>query len=123
MFVGAPVVGLIIYRAFFKTPSNSWRSQKYDPKTGLGRGAPGFHTNVQRVAVPPEIMERIRRGEEVSADEITAAQERMKRGEPEPAAKQKKQQQQQQQPENEWLPATPTRSGGGAKKRSGGGKR
>lgn len=57
------------------------KSQAYDPKTGLGRGAPGFQTNIKRIAVPPEIMARIRAGEEVSADEITAAQDKMRREE------------------------------------------
>lgn len=44
---------------------------------GIGRGAAGFQTNVRRIQVPPEIAARIRRGEQVSAEEITAAQERM----------------------------------------------
>jgi hypothetical protein len=42
-------------------------------KTGIGKGAPGFLTSVKRVAVPPEIAARIRRGEEVSPEEISAA--------------------------------------------------
>jgi hypothetical protein len=46
-------------------------------KKGIGRGVAGFQTGVRRVAIPPEIMERIRRGEEVSGEEITRAQERM----------------------------------------------
>jgi protoporphyrinogen oxidase len=61
--------------------SLSPKSQAYDPKTGLGRGAPGFQTNIKRIAVPPEIMARIRAGEEVSAEEITAAQDKMRREE------------------------------------------
>lgn len=61
-------------------------SNAYDPKTGLGRGAPGFQTNIKRIAVPPEIMARIRAGEDVSADEITAAQDKMRREEEERAA-------------------------------------
>ncbi|KAJ3794445.1 hypothetical protein GGU11DRAFT_689804 [Lentinula aff. detonsa] len=40
---------------------------------GIGRGAPGFQTNVRRIRVTPEIAARIRRGEEVSPDEIAAA--------------------------------------------------
>lgn len=63
------------------------KSQAYDPKTGLGRGAPGFQTNIKRIAVPPEIIARIRAGEEVSAEEITAAQDKMRREE---EAKEKK---------------------------------
>ncbi|CEH19433.1 zinc-binding oxidoreductase [Ceraceosorus bombacis] len=52
---------------------------KYDPSTGLGRGAPGFTTNVARIPVPAHIVARIRAGEEVSAEEITAAQDEVRR--------------------------------------------
>lgn len=75
-------------RSSTRTP---YGSQAYDPKTGLGRGAPGFQTNVKRIAVPPEIIARIRAGEEVSADEITRAQEKMQR-EQEAQARQHEQQ-------------------------------
>ncbi|KAF4616927.1 hypothetical protein D9613_008560 [Agrocybe pediades] len=40
---------------------------------GIGKGAPGFQTNVGRVRVTPEIAARIRRGENVSPQEIEAA--------------------------------------------------
>ncbi|KDR72542.1 hypothetical protein GALMADRAFT_213093 [Galerina marginata CBS 339.88] len=40
---------------------------------GIGKGAPGFQTNVGRVRVTPEIAARIRRGEDVSPAEIEAA--------------------------------------------------
>ncbi|KAG6831330.1 hypothetical protein H0H92_011245 [Tricholoma furcatifolium] len=40
---------------------------------GIGKGAPGFQTNVRRVRVTPEIAERIRRGEDVSPEEIARA--------------------------------------------------
>ncbi|KAG5640654.1 hypothetical protein DXG03_007656 [Asterophora parasitica] len=40
---------------------------------GIGKGAPGFQTNVRRVRVTPEIAARIRRGETVSPDEIAQA--------------------------------------------------
>lgn len=39
----------------------------------MGRGAPGFKTSVARVALPAEIVARIRLGEEVTAEEITEA--------------------------------------------------
>ncbi|KAG0145033.1 hypothetical protein CROQUDRAFT_591535 [Cronartium quercuum f. sp. fusiforme G11] len=55
----------------------SYRLKKKNLRQGIGRGVAGIQTSVRRVAVPPEIMERIRRGEEVSAEEITRAQERM----------------------------------------------
>ncbi|KIK65726.1 hypothetical protein GYMLUDRAFT_39236 [Collybiopsis luxurians FD-317 M1] len=40
---------------------------------GIGKGAPGFQTNVRRIRVTPEIAARIRRGEEVTPEEIAAA--------------------------------------------------
>ncbi|THU91471.1 hypothetical protein K435DRAFT_727234 [Dendrothele bispora CBS 962.96] len=40
---------------------------------GIGKGAPGFQTSVRRIRVTPEIAARIRRGEEVSPDEIAKA--------------------------------------------------
>jgi len=51
-------------------------------------------TNVQRVALPAELVARIRAGEQVSAEEITAAQARVAQGLPEPTK------------ENDWLPST-----------------
>ncbi|GAA5986547.1 hypothetical protein JCM11641_003670 [Rhodosporidiobolus odoratus] len=53
-------------------------SKPYDPKTGLGRGAPGFQTGVRRVQIPPALAARIRAGEEVSAEEVTKALEEEK---------------------------------------------
>ncbi|KAF5362916.1 hypothetical protein D9758_007095 [Tetrapyrgos nigripes] len=44
---------------------------------GIGKGAPGFQTSVRRVRVTPEIAARIRRGEEVSPDEIAKASAEM----------------------------------------------
>ncbi|KAJ3502087.1 hypothetical protein NLJ89_g9046 [Agrocybe chaxingu] len=40
---------------------------------GIGKGAPGFQTGIRRVRVTPEIAARIRRGEDVSPEEIEAA--------------------------------------------------
>ncbi|KAG6919652.1 hypothetical protein DXG01_003516 [Tephrocybe rancida] len=40
---------------------------------GIGKGAPGFQTNVRQVRVTPAIAARIRRGETVSPEEIAAA--------------------------------------------------
>ncbi|KAJ7644251.1 hypothetical protein FB45DRAFT_735553 [Roridomyces roridus] len=79
---------------------------------GIGKGAPGFQTNVRKIRVPPEIMERIRRGEEVTPEEITAASARMEAEEREggtPAPPAKKPQPvvetlSEQEPVNEWLP-------------------
>lgn len=57
---------------------SAWFARKwykaYQLKThGIGKGAPGFQTNVRRIRVTPEIAARIRRGEEVSPEEIAAA--------------------------------------------------
>ena len=70
----APIVLYLLSRRL-RLASSPARARAYDPKTGLGRGAPGFQTNVARVAVPAHIVARIRAGEEVSAEEITRAQE------------------------------------------------
>ncbi|TFK69552.1 hypothetical protein BDN72DRAFT_840281 [Pluteus cervinus] len=40
---------------------------------GIGKGAPGFQTNVSKIRVTPEIAERLRRGEKVSPEEIAAS--------------------------------------------------
>ncbi|KAJ7270407.1 hypothetical protein C8J57DRAFT_1012579, partial [Mycena rebaudengoi] len=44
---------------------------------GIWKGAPGFQTNVRKIRVPPELMARIRGGEDVSPHEIAAASARM----------------------------------------------
>jgi len=44
---------------------------------GIGKGAPGFQTNVRRIRVTPEIAARIQRGEQVSPEEIEAASKRL----------------------------------------------
>lgn len=55
----------------------SRRRAEHKLKTeGIGRGAPGFLTGVKKVALPRDIAERIKRGEEVSAEEVTLALER-----------------------------------------------
>lgn len=60
-------------RLFASTPKN-------DPAvTGIGRGAPGFLTSVKKVQVPAHLMARIRAGEDVSAEEVTAAIEEEQR--------------------------------------------
>lgn len=46
-------------------------------RTGIGRGAPGFQTSVRRIAVTPAIAARLRAGEQVSPEEIAAAQAAM----------------------------------------------
>ncbi|PKI85675.1 hypothetical protein MVES1_000746 [Malassezia vespertilionis] len=76
-------------------PSSKPGGGAYDPQTGIGRGAPGFQTNVRRVALPADLVARIRAGEEISPEEIAAAQEKLATGQA--AAPQK--------PEDEWIPA------------------
>ena len=94
------IVGAVASR-FFGAGSKRGYTGKYDPKTGLGRGGPGFRkfsfamnpvfgavvltcaslkrwnatteTGVKRVAVTPEIAARMRAGEQVSAEEIEAS--------------------------------------------------
>lgn len=85
----------------FVWPRKPKSTGAYDPATGLGRGAPGFRklylteTNVKRIALPADIVARIRAGEQVSAEEITAAQNRAATGQTAPKK------------ENEWLPDAP----------------
>ncbi|WFD33709.1 hypothetical protein MCUN1_000522 [Malassezia cuniculi] len=89
----AVIIALVIPRK--KSSKSAPKSTgEYDPATGIGRGAPGFQTNVKRIALPADIVRRIRAGEQVSAEEITAAQERMAAAE---TAEKK----------NEWLPDAP----------------
>ncbi|KAJ6584800.1 hypothetical protein B0H19DRAFT_927219, partial [Mycena capillaripes] len=86
---------------------------------GIGKGAPGFQTNVRKIRVPPELMARIRRGEDVSPDEIAAASARMEAEEregsaPEPSPSKKSETKPKpvlkevnevpSEPANEWLP-------------------
>ncbi|KAJ7696019.1 hypothetical protein B0H17DRAFT_1198339 [Mycena rosella] len=102
---------------------------------GIGKGAPGFQTNVRKIRVPPELMARIRRGEDVSPDEIAAASARMDAEErdgatssPAPITPQSKKTESKPKPAvteassdpaNEWLPEGIT----GPKKRSKGKKK
>ncbi|KAG8747579.1 hypothetical protein FRC12_014036 [Ceratobasidium sp. 428] len=58
------LVGRYVDNTYIRPPS----------KTGFGKGAPGFMTNVRKVAITPELAERLRRGEEVTPEEIAAAQ-------------------------------------------------
>ncbi|KAK0556397.1 hypothetical protein OC846_001222 [Tilletia horrida] len=69
----APIIALILaFLPFFTGKKRSVGA--YDPKTGIGRGAPGFQTSVKRIAVPAALAARIRAGEQVSPEEIEAAQ-------------------------------------------------
>ncbi|KAJ8080946.1 hypothetical protein PM082_017781 [Marasmius tenuissimus] len=98
---------------------------------GIGKGAPGFQTNVRRVRVTPEIAARIRRGEEVSPEEIAAAsalaeqQEREQENRPStprsdpPTPAKHVQETSMSSSANEWLPenvTAPKRRGKGKKK-------
>lgn len=55
-----------------------------------------LETNVKRVALPAELVARIRAGEQVTAEEITAAQNHVSKGLPKAPE------------ENDWLPPTAT---------------
>ncbi|KAN0066444.1 hypothetical protein ACQY0O_000538 [Thecaphora frezii] len=67
------LLGAIASRFLSAKNGRSGFNQKYDPKTGIGRGAPGFQTGVKRLAVTPEIAARLRAGEQVSQEEIEAS--------------------------------------------------
>ncbi|KAM0789646.1 hypothetical protein ACM66B_000448 [Microbotryomycetes sp. NB124-2] len=69
----------LVASRLYKSFSGSTTTKAYDPSTGIGRGAPGFQTNTRRVKLPAELVARIKRGEEVSAEEVTAALEKQKR--------------------------------------------
>lgn len=85
-------MGLVLYRALNQSPDGQGKSKKskrkskkpasytgaYDPSTGLGRGAPGFQTNIQKVSISPGLAARIRAGEDVSAEEVTRDLEQQK---------------------------------------------
>ncbi|RDB16055.1 hypothetical protein Hypma_003477 [Hypsizygus marmoreus] len=91
---------------------------------GIGKGAPGFQTNVRRIRVTPEIAARLRRGEEVSPEEIASASaeaeaEEARHGPLQAAEPRTDAQEKQQEPSNEWLPDSLT----GPKKRAKGKKR
>ncbi|KAJ3907941.1 hypothetical protein F5879DRAFT_437769 [Lentinula edodes] len=90
---------------------------------GIGKGAPGFQTNVRRIRVTPEIAARIRRGEEVSPDEIAAASAKAEAGNVTSAVssspKTEAQTTSSVEPVNEWLPQsiiTPKKRGKGKRK-------
>ncbi|KAG6853825.1 hypothetical protein C0991_001071 [Blastosporella zonata] len=98
--------------------------------------APGFQTNVRRVRVTPEIAARIRRGENVSPDEIARAAKEAEEREPPPSPppfnslagrgvveevqlQQETETEREERERNEWLPESITTP----KKRSKGKKR
>jgi len=77
---------------------------------GIGKGAPGFQTNVRRIRVTPEIAARLRRGEEVSPEEIAAASAKAEEDEKNgvtsssSSAPSEPQESPSSEPVNEWLP-------------------
>lgn len=70
-----PVYGVVAATAYFVGRYVDQTFIRPPSKTGFGKGAPGFMTNVKKVAITPELAERLRRGEEVTPEEIAAAQE------------------------------------------------
>lgn len=100
------------YRFYARLTTVPPSQRPYDPKTGIGRGAPGFQTGVRKVAIPKDLMERIKRGEEVSADEITRGiereRERLEREERSDASASEEESPRRKMPETvdeDWLPA------------------
>ncbi|GAA6043765.1 hypothetical protein JCM8097_006663 [Rhodosporidiobolus ruineniae] len=103
----------ISYRLF--SGSSSSKSKAYDPSTGIGRGAPGFQTGVKRVAIPPALAARIRAGEEVSAEEVTAALEAEKERLAREEAGEKEKKKLPANVDADWLPASATKDDGKGK--------
>jgi hypothetical protein len=90
---------------------------------GYNKTAPGFQTNVRQIRVTPEIAARLRRGEQVSPEEIarasSLAEQPGKNGNAvQNQAKGKSSENVEDLPPNEWLPDTIARP----KKRSKGKK-
>ena len=77
---------------------------------GIGKGAPGFQTGVKRIRVTPEIAARIRRGEEVSPEEIARAAAEAELSEARrvpdetPVPRDEKESEAKSEAVNEWLP-------------------
>ncbi|BGP32999.1 hypothetical protein JCM10296v2_004788 [Rhodotorula toruloides] len=112
------------YRFYVRLTTITPSQRPYDPKTGIGRGAPGFQTGVRKVAIPKDLMERIKRGEEVSAEEITTGiereRERLEREERSSASAGGEEAERRRLPETvdeEWLPAGATGLSGKKKAR------
>ncbi|GAA5943477.1 hypothetical protein JCM1841_003059 [Sporobolomyces salmonicolor] len=116
LILSLPAVYLT-YRLFTRLTSSS--SKPYNPSTGIGRGAPGFQTGVRRVAIPPALAARIRAGEDVSAEEVTAALE----AEKERIAKEEEEEEEREKKkipkgvDEDWLPAGTVGGGNGKAKR------
>ncbi|KAJ3805249.1 hypothetical protein EV368DRAFT_68383 [Lentinula lateritia] len=96
---------VILLSAYF---TRKWYLARRLRLHGIGKGAPGFQTNVRRIRVTPEIAARIRRGEEVSPDEIAAASAKAEAGDVTNAVssspKTEAQTTSSVEPVNEWLP-------------------
>jgi len=103
-----PVIILSVYLA------RKWYLARRLRIHGIGKGAPGFQTNVRRIRVTPEIAARLRRGEEVSPEEIAEASARaeaeeqtgsssLSTSQATPSSKEPP-----LEPVNEWLPDTIT---------------
>ncbi|CAH7685926.1 hypothetical protein BY996DRAFT_4584358 [Phakopsora pachyrhizi] len=74
IYISVAIPFLIIFKYIFSTYfSRQDDRRKKLFEQGIGRGVDGFQTSVRKVSVPIEIIERIRRGEDVSAEEITRA--------------------------------------------------
>ncbi|KIY69319.1 hypothetical protein CYLTODRAFT_372904 [Cylindrobasidium torrendii FP15055 ss-10] len=99
------IPGAVLVAGYF---ARKWYLAHKLRTTGIGKGAPGFQTNVRRVRVTADVAARIQRGEQVSPDEIAASIARAQR-EDESAANStstsaKSPPTPPPEPENEWLP-------------------
>jgi hypothetical protein len=103
----------------------------FSPYYLLTKTAPGFQTNVRQLRVTPDIAARLRRGEDVTPEEIAAAaraadaaeqqhgiiEERDDRPKDQDKGKGKLENEESVEPVNEWLEDTAVGRGRGTKKR------
>ncbi|KAG6879820.1 hypothetical protein C0992_011103 [Termitomyces sp. T32_za158] len=64
------IPAVLIISAYY---ARKWYNARQLTVYGIGKGAPGFQTNVRKVRVTPEIAARLQRGEQVSPEEIARA--------------------------------------------------
>ncbi|KAF8321102.1 hypothetical protein DL93DRAFT_2072784 [Clavulina sp. PMI_390] len=67
----AYLIGAAVFYFTARYVDNKWI--RPPSKTGFGKGAPGFMTSTRKLKVTPEIAARLRRGEQVTPEEIDAA--------------------------------------------------
>ncbi|KAH0586481.1 hypothetical protein H2248_007713 [Termitomyces sp. 'cryptogamus'] len=79
LWITIPTV--LIVSAYY---ARKWYNARQLRVHGIGKGAPGFQTNVRKVRITPEIAARLQRGENVSPQEIARATAEADEGKQEP---------------------------------------